>query len=119
MGPVFQQPYEPDFGESAGATGAAWPPKCLGIFRRIGHVQGAAIQTHQPPLTIPCSLRLLLCNLGYDRVIESLQRLASQPCARLRNAGIASDLHGGGWPHEPLNALQEAAQYLPIGGAHV
>src|SRR5207247_2401093 len=58
----------------AGTAGAVGPTKRLGVFRRISHVQGAAIQAHQTPLPIPCPFRILICDRGDDRLIEPLQR---------------------------------------------
>ena len=46
------------------------PTKSLGVFRRIGHVQGTTIQAHQTPLPIPCPFRILVCNRGHDRLIS-------------------------------------------------
>src|SRR5437868_8368225 len=83
MSSILDQGDKADLGIARGTPGTGWLAECCRIGRGIGHIQRAAVQTDEPPLPIPCSLRPGGGERSDNLVMQLLQWLRSNPLARL------------------------------------
>src|SRR6185312_801908 len=118
MGSIFQQGDETKLRISAAAPAGWRTSKCLNVLIAIGNIQSAAIQTHDPPFSIPRASRMWLGNRSYDLVVNRLHHFPSQPLPCLRDAGLACDFVALLTPQQPMHAHQQTPQHLPATGSH-
>jgi hypothetical protein len=106
-------------GKALAPAAGAGTTKLLFVFRSIGGVQRAAIQTDQPPPTVPGSLGAFLGNGEHHSFVQLFQRLGSQPASRLRDSRLAGDPYRYRRIQQPLHSFQQTTQYFAIRRSHV
>ena len=119
VGAAFHQRDESDLRISTLAPLCPRTPEGIFVGPLIGYIQGAAVQAHHMPTTIPRSLGCLYGNGSDHFVVQSPQRLHPQSGPRLRNPRLPGHLDPDAGMHQPLNPFQETTQYLPIGALHI
>src|ERR1019366_6428976 len=95
MRAVFQQRHKSNLRISAPAAAGSWPPEGFLVSHLIGDIQGAAIQTHQPPTVIPGSFAGLDSDRLDGLIVQLLEYLPSQSCASLRYPRLAGHFGDG------------------------
>ena len=78
MGAIFHQRDKSQLGKGTFPLAGAGTPKSLGIDPLVGHIQRAAVKTHQTPTPIPSPFGRLN-GIGFTTSSCNLSRVCSQP----------------------------------------
>ena len=119
VGAVLQQGYKANLRISAGTAAGPRTRESIFVDLLVGHVEGAAIQAHQPPLPVPGAPRIAHGDRLNQLIVQLPHRLPTQPRAGLRDPRLARHPHSRRWIAKPLHPFQQTAQYLAIGRLHI
>ena len=123
MGPILQQTHETDLGVGARSTAGSRPTEGLVILHGVGRIQGAAVQTDQPPLPIPGSFsadtELRKVTVDYTVEFARILRGSSPGAAFSFLSGGGADPTGGSRLAFALDKGEAEKTLLAAGFPHI
>ena len=110
----FHQGQKPDGGKGAVAVRSNLEAECLPVLFFIGEIHRAPVQAYQTPLPVPGPLGGLGRNGFHYFIVELPYHFPTQSLPGLADAGWCDDPRCRKFAFQPLEALEQAAEYLPV-----